>query len=256
MTTVTNTTNVIDQILAASEAVIVRMVEAMDAEYLRVMERPADKYDTEYHRLVITWNLVKSVNKYTLPTDELVEVVADWARGAKVTISGRIARGGISYRFETEVIIAGGYNIQCAHYRYLTHTKLPQTGGSEAADIFKAKLSKLTKAQKLAADLKGLELRLTSRETDLTEKQALTNEEIYILHDTYGTLTKRRPYAEVKALNAGTDWNKSEEEFNGWYEGIKEMYLEHHATRIQMAKSEIKSIKAQIIKLRAKIEAL
>ena len=54
-------------------------------------------------RLSLVIDLMKALQNYVLPTDELVAM--DWYEGDKgIEISARISRDGVGYRFFTEVL--------------------------------------------------------------------------------------------------------------------------------------------------------
>ena len=66
-----------------------------------------------------------------------------------MTISSNIIRDGISYPFSTDVIYAGGYNIQTLHIRYVVNTKLKQTNTNVLTKQLNDKIKSLTNIEKL-----------------------------------------------------------------------------------------------------------
>ena len=85
-------------------------------------------YDRESWRISLTRDMVKAVEKYTLPSDTLVDIQSNEGNKGNIEIVAKIQRDGEVYDFRTEAIYAGGRNIQVLHYRYITKTRLPKTG--------------------------------------------------------------------------------------------------------------------------------
>jgi len=68
--------------------------------------------------------LFSSVSKYIQSGDALLN--SKYLSTAKgFTISCKVSRNNQEYYFDTDCIYAGGYNIQCLHFRYIVKTKLP-----------------------------------------------------------------------------------------------------------------------------------
>jgi hypothetical protein len=59
--------------------------------------------------------------------------------------NGKVKRDGRTYKFDTELIGAGGYNIQEYHYRYIIKTDLPDSKENSAVENIKAKMGVLKK---------------------------------------------------------------------------------------------------------------
>lgn len=136
-----------------------QILNLMDSRINEMMEQIVSKMVEEHARrnqqfkptardfMIVKYGLVidllKSVEKYTLPTD-IVTKLSDYVSPKGFTISATIERDGQEYRYSTDVIIAGGYNIQCLHYRYITNTNLPKINASfDMVNAHKAELKKI-----------------------------------------------------------------------------------------------------------------
>jgi hypothetical protein len=93
-------------------------------DYLVKHSKLPTELDIEDFKLDISYNLLKTLESYILPTDELIEIIFNYQNTIEVTII--INRDGENYYLTTDMVLAGGHNIQSLHYRYLTKTKLPK----------------------------------------------------------------------------------------------------------------------------------
>jgi hypothetical protein len=169
--------SLVDSILSALENTIQDMVDKTEKFYTEKGES-FTAFDREMTRLNVIHDLLRSLGAYTLPTDTLVSINPRTSRKGNLEIYGRIQRGEESYFFETEAIIAGGYNIQRAHYRYITKTDLPKTGRNEIASEYAEKIKKLSKLEKLNDDIRRWEERVKNAEEHVAWAKTLTDNEI------------------------------------------------------------------------------
>lgn len=85
-----------------------------------------DKYLSRYekdYREMMTWKLISSMEKNLLPTDTIVSDIFVDRTSKGFGIDFNFIREGQKNNFHTETIDAGGYNIQCFHFRYITKIK-------------------------------------------------------------------------------------------------------------------------------------
>jgi hypothetical protein len=85
---------------------------------------PLTEKDKKEYFDFLTRDLIKSVGNYIQPTDEYTNLNVECRK--EFVIGCEIIRDNKKYYFGTELIQAGGYNIQCLHYRYIAHTDLPR----------------------------------------------------------------------------------------------------------------------------------
>jgi hypothetical protein len=148
-----------EQILDLMSTKINEMTELiMEQECKAYLERNNrvyvhSEYDIKCIRMSLIIDLLKSIEKYTLPSD-LVKSLRSDITPKGFTITATIDRDGIDYRFSTDVIIAGGYNIQCLHYRYITNTNMPRIIASfELTNKYKDELKSINAKQRVINEI-------------------------------------------------------------------------------------------------------
>jgi hypothetical protein len=167
----------VDSILSALENTILDMVNRAE-KYYSGQGMEFTPYDRELVRLNIIYDMLRSIESYTLPTDSLLEINARTSAKGNIEISANIEREGLRYYLNTEAIIAGGHNIQRIHYRYITKTSLPKTGQSEISQSYAAKIKKMSKLEKLNDEIKNWEVRIKKNEEDIAWAVTLTDDEV------------------------------------------------------------------------------
>jgi len=167
----------VDKVLEALESTIVDMVNKTEKFYT---EKGLNftAFDRELTRLTVIYDLLRSIEAYTLPTDTLISINPRTSGKGNIEIYGKLQRGEDTYTFETEAIIAGGYNIQRAHYRYITKTNLPKTGRSEKATEYSDRIKKMSKLEKLNQEIRTWEERMKKNEEHIAWAQSLTDDEV------------------------------------------------------------------------------
>lgn len=129
----------------------------------------------KHYREGLTWDLVKSLAKYCQAGDILIGEPWLSREMGVIVIGCRVNRDGVEYNYETQVISAGGYNIQCFHYRYLTHTTLPKAPDPTAW------IKKLTKEQKLEQEIEGYQKRIENAQNKIKELDLMSHQEIALM---------------------------------------------------------------------------
>jgi hypothetical protein len=113
------------------------------------------EFDIKMYQLGITIDLIEAFGRYIKSDDSIKVSKFNNDKGA-IVIHCDVTREGVTYPMSTELIYAGGYNIQQLHYRYISHTKLPANANNTAADNLIKEKSKLTKEQKINAEIEYL----------------------------------------------------------------------------------------------------
>ena len=91
----------------------------------------------------VTINLIKSVANYLVDSDS-IEVIKTNVNKMGVEVIASVIRDGKTFSFETEMIFAGGYNIQRLHVRYIVKTELAKKGlGTKAVEQRVSKIERL-----------------------------------------------------------------------------------------------------------------
>lgn len=114
--------------------------------------RPMSELDIQFYEAGLIFKMVQAFNKYLKNTDELYDVSID-KRGDLFEVNGKVKRDGRTYKFDTELIGAGGYNIQEYHYRYIIKTDLPDSKENSAVENIKAKMGVLKKIRTIDEDI-------------------------------------------------------------------------------------------------------
>jgi len=154
------------------------MIESIKQKRLEKGEKFTE-FDREFLEIVLLSDLMKAIGNYLKPTDKIKDVKTNKDRTG-ITISTIIYRDDEEFPFHTDVIVAGGYNIQTAHYRYLVKTKIRKESNNPEYDKYKEKIKKLSKIERLNHDMKYLlqvKERYESEYQDFLRKQKLTDDE-------------------------------------------------------------------------------
>lgn len=92
--------------------------------------------DIYFWKLGLKYKLFNSLANYIQETDVITEIkLTKSVKGLEINCN--VTRDGVTYEFNTRAIEAGGYDIQCFHYRYITKTSLPKTEDKTISKIFK-----------------------------------------------------------------------------------------------------------------------
>jgi GNAT superfamily N-acetyltransferase len=163
---------VIDEILRIAKPYQEELTQKWAVNFEKEFKREPSKIDIEYYEFGLVVDMVKSVGNYIKDGDSIKNIDNSRGRDGSITISCVIERGGTDYPFSTEVILAGGYNIQILHFRYIVKTKLPRTSSNPYYDKLNDERKKLTKIQKLREDLGYAENSIKKYEVKLEEAKA------------------------------------------------------------------------------------
>jgi len=210
--------------------------------------------DIEYYKLGITIDLIKAFSKYIKPTDQVKVDSFKTTRNGSVSASLTVTRGEEKYKMETEAIIAGGYNIQDRHYRYISHTKLPASENKDSYQKLEERRNKLSKRKKLEYDLE-IQSNWYKRDVDKFEKES---------SKTYEEVISEHPYITIdntfdKMNNGGkANFNNSPDEFNAYMEKERKETWQRHqqAYKPERLRAIHSDYQKRISKLQSKIEEI
>ncbi len=124
-------------------------------------------FDRLYLEFSLIADLMKAIGKYIKPSDQIISI--RFRNDNKIQIIATIYRDGANYSFETDLISAGGYNIQSFHYRYIVKTSLSPVSVNPMYEKYKEKLKSLTKIQRLNKDLERINKLISEYNSDLEE---------------------------------------------------------------------------------------
>tara|TARA_R110001632_G_C11226141_1_gene406063 strand:+ start:49 stop:834 length:786 start_codon:yes stop_codon:yes gene_type:complete len=197
-------------------------------------------------------DLFKAVGKYLTTTDTLISMdVFNGTTG--VEINAIIARDGEEFKFNTNAIWAGGYNIQREHVRYIVKTDLPKANdksfSQEVVEAYKA----MTKIEKLQNEIDGMKNQITKNNEQIAKATAMSDSQIandIIERDLTGAwYFTAKFYAESNKL--------SEAEFNQMISESKKRTIDFWKKQnIDWRVDNNKSLSKSIAKTENKIETL
>lgn len=169
-------------------------------------------FNKEMERLILIYDFVKSVEKYTKPDDILVDLNYHVSIKNNLTIDITIERSGKKYTLSTDAIYAGGHNIQRLHYRYITKTNLPNTHNKKITDEYKAKIQKMTKIEKINSEINRYEKMISETESKIRELRKKTDEEILDDNSTWN-LFAGLTWDDIIKRGAAKNYNYEPKEF-------------------------------------------
>jgi len=248
---------IITTILAELKNEIQNLVDAHVAQFEKRFERKMSKFDLEMTELYIIADMVKSVEKYTSNDDFLVSVVSSVSNKGNLQINAIIERNEKQYTLTTDVIYAGGYNIQQLHYRYITNTNLPKTGNNVMTTEYANKIKKMTKLEKLNEQLGYDEKTAEKYLNTMTKAMNMTDEQIIEElkqneHRLYSGKYTWESLNEQGKKNYGSKEQFEQKAMNDLQCDIA--YFKH--SNIILQKLYLKSINKAIEKTKAKIASL
>lgn len=237
-----------------------RIIESEKAIYLKKVGRELriTERDEEMIRLSLVIDLMKALQNYILPTDELVGL--NWYSGPKgIEISAGIEREGTRYLFVTEAITAGGYNIQRFHYRYIVKSKMPRVM-SDLASEYQNKYKALNKIEKLEKEIENLQTQITKYQQRIDELAPMSKDELIVelgKHKMLGWRVKNDYKWEDFDENSYYKQNMSKEQWEAeQLQLIEEGVVEMLNWDVNRPKRYIKDFEKKIVKLQDKIKSL
>jgi hypothetical protein len=252
----------IDVLLKKLEPTIQELVDAQKPEFEKLFKQKMSNTDEEMARLLLTYKLLSSIESYTLPTDKLLKFNSVGSSKGSIVISAVIERDGQTYDLSTEVISAGGYNIQGFHYRYLTNTKLPKKGDLTESKKIDEKIKRLTKVEKLEKEINFFKQRIDRAKESILKYEKYSDEDFYEAYKEY--LIKRGEkiyefptWKEIVKRGADKNYDYSEALYDETK--IKSKLADiSHAKYLFLGnpKSSLKSYDKELKKLESKLEVL
>ena len=166
---------IVNQVLTIAEPFLNKLVENRKESAMKAEER-FTAYDEKMYRIALVIDLVKAAGNYLLNSDELVGTF-ELKTGKDGSIESRIKREDKIFTFNTRMIYAGGYNIQCLHFRYLVDTNLSKIK-NEALEEVKAVEKAMKAEQRIQKEIEQIDRIIARDEKKLAEEEAKTEADI------------------------------------------------------------------------------
>lgn len=196
--------------------------------------KPITPREEEHIRLALTYDLAKSLTKNIKEDDNVQNIQFHNSKGV-IKITASVEREGNTYHYETEMIYAGGYNIQQLHYRYITKTNLPKNTDLSILEMIKKEMSKMKTQDRIQEEIIRLEKYKANWEKELEEKSKITREEadkkrFEFYFERFGTMPKfeylndqaKAYYGSSEAYDAenvkesNDNWNRLQHEIKNY----------------------------------------
>lgn len=251
--------NIVNVILDALEPTIIEMVSATEKWFIETFKQEFTKYDREMARLNLIFDMVKSIESYTNPTDSLISLNVRKSAKGNIEIDSQIQRDGITYSFVTEAIYAGGHNIQRLHYRYIVKTNIPKTGSSEILKEYSERIKKMSKLEKINNEIQQYELRIKRATEDAEVNSKLTDDEIIqtIKKDPKESWYEWPTWNEIVKRDAAKNYNNDEAFYNAEREnGIARKIASWKHMNIEWKLKYAENWKKDLKKLQLKLDSL
>lgn len=249
----------IDQILLELEPMIEEQLAAARAEYEADTGKQMSPWAEQTVRLSLVYDLVRALEVYILPGDEIVRMRYSGSPKGSIVISGIIDRGGVEHDITTEVIYAGGYNIQKLHYRYITKTTLPKSTVTPETDRLKRELAGMKRRERDAREIEALQVRIADSQAKLDAALALSEEEIAaaVMNDPNFGQYLNTTWADIVSRGADKNYPGGEAEFDRWLQAARRDAISRwKKANITFRESDIKAAEREIARLEKKLDSI
>ena len=235
-------------------------------------ERKCTEREIEYMKLAMIHDLAKSIGKYVVDTDVLVGEWRAFMDCGKLTISANVQRDGEVFPFATDVIYAGGYNIQCYHIRYIVKTKLSRIGKMEDAKEINEVIKQMKKEDRIADEIARVQKAIDRAQDYINAHDGKSDEQLmeifiakcweygaddetYTYKSFYSRLTGKYVFANLN--DQAKERYGSEDAFDAeWDERWNDAAIVEVREKVKRCKHTVKSYSKKVEKLQQKLELL
>lgn len=191
------------------------MVQHYIAAFKEEHQKAPTPYDIECYRLEAHIDMIDAFGRYVKPMDTISVTNVQVGTNNSIVVNMVIIRDGEKHFMETEMIYAGGRNIQRLHYRYIVKTTLKKiTGGIQATEE-KEKLKKMTKNQKIQWDIIRTTNNYDKQIADIKEKMTFSRDQkldkMQVVRYTWDTVPANAP--SKKRTPNRAEWEKEREDY-------------------------------------------
>jgi hypothetical protein len=226
--------SLVTEIISALAPDINSLVSRYKKMFTHQFKRGMTDLELMVAEFTIIGDMARSIEKYTADGDILISVESSVSAKMNLEIVAMVERDGVQYRMDTEVITAGGYNIQCLHYRYITDSKLPKRGNDSVSKEYATKIKNINTVIRI------------EEEMDSAIK-VIERYQSFIVNEKMPTL---------QLIDCTTTWHDSKEECDAYQEKRLTEDIEAYHYNLKHYKSIIKNCQKQMIKLQEKLENL
>lgn len=168
--------------------------------------KPLTKFEISLMELYAKIDLIKAIGNYIKSSDTIQDVYLNTDKGV-VVLNCTIDRESKKYPFKTELIYAGGYNIQRLHYRYLVKTDLPKLATNNEYVKLNEEAKKLTKIEKSIQFIKSENRIIEFNKQRIFESEQKTDDQII-----QSIIASGKDEFFERVYH--TDWEKAQKEYN------------------------------------------
>lgn len=247
--------SVIEELIHQLEPNVLTLLDRWEDQFEEQFEKPMTEYDREMARLQMLADIVNAFEKYTKPSDAMSDLRTYNSPKGSFEISAHITRDGVTYPFRTEVIYAGGYNIQKLHFRYLTSTKLPQTGNKTLTTEIGEKIKRLTKLEKLNKEIEYFEKLTKVSEEKIAKINSMTDEDI-LSENKYWSEKERPTWEIIIERGADKNFDYKKEKFEESERLYRQSIIDNARNDVSHQQLRIKGFQKDIEKIKGKINQL
>jgi len=247
----------LEKVIAEIDNKLVKDVIVDSNEYfLNILDKlEGCEKDKEYFLLNTLLDLTKAITKY-LNTDDKISNYSINFHLNTFTFSAAIIRNDKDYFFNCDSILAGGYNIQKLHIRYIVNTNLPSNTNKDN-DLLKIKniISILNKREKLLNYLESTKNLIIKLENDILIKSNYSYDDI-IQNNESGRMFAHLTWNDIVLRGADKNYDYSEENFNKRHKEMLDDILSTFKNRLEFDKKRVVELKKSILKTEKQLNEL
>ena len=223
-----------------------------------------NQYDIELYEYSLVVDLVKAIGNYLLKTDKIETIDLSKQKGV-ITILCSGTRDENNFYLNTQMIVAGGHNVQRAHFRYLVDTNLTKHKITDDTDKYIQKQKGLTKLQKLQQSILMEQKQLEKANEKLSqaiENSKLSDKEVEKItrqthKDTYRNIDTT--WQEVVLRKADVNYDFDEQKFILSQQEYKQFIInnwKNFNAHITIRENDVKGIEKRINKLQKTVDEI
>jgi len=211
------------------------------------------EFEIECYRIGVVSDLVRAFSRYIKSTDNVDVKSFSTGKGGVITIDCVITRNEIKHNMLTEMIYAGGYNIQQLHYRYISHTDLSASENKNAIQLLQERRNRLTKLQKVNEDIEYTNNWYKRDVDNFNKLKSMSFDEV--IENSY--LGENHTYSELSD-GGKENFHFNPKEYEVYLNNLKDEIWQSHLNKIKdsILKEKTKEYEKQMLRHNTKLKAL